>query len=103
MIRRPPRSTLSSSSAASDVYKRQRFDNITVEGDTIIKPTFTSTALTTGIINRPYSYPVTASGSPAPTFSVSGNPSWLTLNGNILSGIPPAVGTFGPVTITATN
>ena len=26
MIRRPPRSTLSSSSAASDVYKRQRLD-----------------------------------------------------------------------------
>src|SRR5674536_387387 len=26
MIRRPPRSTLSSSSAASDVYKRQGFD-----------------------------------------------------------------------------
>ena len=28
MIRRPPRSTLSSSSAASDVYKRQLFDNL---------------------------------------------------------------------------
>eukprot|EP00656_Telonema_subtile_P038227 TRINITY_DN42904_c0_g1_i1.p1 TRINITY_DN42904_c0_g1~~TRINITY_DN42904_c0_g1_i1.p1 ORF type:complete len:109 (+),score=24.61 TRINITY_DN42904_c0_g1_i1:50-376(+) len=27
MFRRPPRSTLSSSSAASDVYKRQRNDN----------------------------------------------------------------------------
>ena len=27
MIRRPPRSTLSPSSAASDVYKRQLFDN----------------------------------------------------------------------------
>src|SRR5665648_1286796 len=27
MIRRPPRSTLSSSSAASDVYKRQRYPN----------------------------------------------------------------------------
>src|SRR5674536_24388 len=27
MIRRPPRSTLSSSSAASDVYKRQLYDN----------------------------------------------------------------------------
>src|SRR5664279_6002162 len=27
MIRRPPRSTLSSSSAASDVYKRQRLDD----------------------------------------------------------------------------
>jgi formylmethanofuran dehydrogenase subunit D len=80
-----------------------RFDNITVEGDTITKPAFTSTALTTGIINRPYSYAITATGAPAPTFSVSGNPSWLTLSGNILSGTPPAVGTFGPVTITATN
>src|SRR5664280_3261666 len=28
MIRRPPRSTLSSSSAASDVYKRQVMDNL---------------------------------------------------------------------------
>ena len=28
MIRRPPRSTLSSSSAASDVYKRQELDRI---------------------------------------------------------------------------
>ena len=27
MIRRPPRSTLSSSSAASDVYKRQKIDS----------------------------------------------------------------------------
>ncbi len=80
-----------------------RFDNITVEGDTIIKPVFTSNALTTGIINMPYSYTITATGSPAPTFSVSGNPSWLTLNGNILSGTPPSQDTFGPITITATN
>ena len=28
MIRRPPRSTLSSSSAASDVYKRQKVENV---------------------------------------------------------------------------
>jgi len=80
-----------------------RFDNITIEGDTIIKPAFTSTALTTGIINRLYSYSITSTGTPAPTYSVSGNPSWLTLSGNILSGTPPSVGTFGPVTITATN
>ena len=32
MIRRPPRSTLSSSSAASDVYKRQVVDNLKNEG-----------------------------------------------------------------------
>ncbi|MGC1390504.1 MAG: T9SS type A sorting domain-containing protein [Bacteroidales bacterium] len=80
-----------------------RFDNITIEGDSIIKPTFTSTALTTGIINRLYSYSITSTGAPAPTYSVSGNPSWLTLADNILSGTPPSVGTFGPVTITATN
>ncbi len=80
-----------------------RFDNITVEGDTIVKPAFTSTALTTGIINRPYSYTITTTGSPAAVYSVSGNPDWLTLSGNILSGTPPAIGTFGPVTITASN
>jgi hypothetical protein len=80
-----------------------RFDNITIEGDTIIKPAFTSTALTTGIINRLYSYSIISTGTPAPTYSVSGNPSWLTLSDNILSGTPPSVGTFGPVTITATN
>jgi|GEM_PF-745880 len=80
-----------------------RFDNITVEGDTIIQPVFTSTALTSGIINRPYSYTITATGIPEPTYSVSGNPSWLTLTDNILSGTPPSVDTFGPITITATN
>src|SRR5664280_3442482 len=31
MIRRPPRSTLSSSSAASDVYKRQILDRVSQE------------------------------------------------------------------------
>ena len=31
MIRRPPRSTLSSSSAASDVYKRQIAESITIK------------------------------------------------------------------------
>src|SRR5674536_406734 len=39
MIRRPPRSTLSSSSAASDVYKRQERD--------VLLPTIASTELTT--------------------------------------------------------
>src|SRR5674536_137097 len=34
MIRRPPRSTLSSSSAASDVYKRQAHTVMTLSGQT---------------------------------------------------------------------
>ena len=42
MIRRPPRSTLSSSSAASDVYKRQVAGCILNEGDEVMipQPTF---------------------------------------------------------------
>src|SRR5665648_272961 len=35
MIRRPPRSTLSSSSAASDVYKRQQLEEAHVECDVV--------------------------------------------------------------------
>jgi hypothetical protein len=80
-----------------------RFDNITVEGDTIIRPSFTSTALISGIINTPYSYTITTTGTPVPTISVTGNPSWLTLNNNVLSGTPTSVATFGPITVTATN
>ena len=35
MIRRPPRSTLDRSSAASDVYKRQVADNVDLERDAV--------------------------------------------------------------------
>ena len=80
-----------------------RFDNITVEGDTMIAPIFTSSPLTTGIISKPYSYTATVTGFPAPSFSISGNPGWLSFNGGILSGTPAAIGTFGPIIITATN
>jgi formylmethanofuran dehydrogenase subunit D len=80
-----------------------RFDNITVEGDTMLAPVITSTALTGGIINLPYSYTIKSTGDPAPTFSVSGNPTWLTLHDNVLSGTPTLVDTIDPITITATN
>src|SRR5664280_3846628 len=46
MIRRPPRSTLSSSSAASDVYKRQVFSlddfRIIMSGNQAVKDIFSS-------------------------------------------------------------
>ena len=80
-----------------------RFDNITVEGDTVIAPDITSTALTAAIINRNYSYTIITSGNPSPALSVSGNPAWLTLNNNILSGIPPSIDTIGSITIMASN
>src|SRR5664280_3838676 len=55
MIRRPPRSTLSSSSAASDVYKRQIvgwevYENESMEYASI---TFTRTYIREGICARP--------------------------------------------------
>ncbi|MGA1977394.1 MAG: T9SS type A sorting domain-containing protein, partial [Bacteroidales bacterium] len=66
-------------------------------------PQITSTAVTMGVEGIAYTYTITITGTPAPSLSVSGNPSWLTLNGNILSGIPTSTGTTGSITITATN
>lgn len=68
-----------------------------------VAPVITSTAPTTAFVGQLYTYTITATGSP--TFSVAGNPAWLTLAGNVLSGTPAAgdIGTAGPITITATN
>jgi hypothetical protein len=68
-------------------------------------PVITSSAPTTALVGSAYSYTITASGNPAPSFGVSGQPGWLSLAGNTLSGTPGAgdVGTAGPITITATN
>ena len=66
-------------------------------------PAITSTAPTTATVGTAYTYTITTTGSPVPTLSVSGNPSWLTLTGSTLSGTPTAAGTAGPITITASN
>src|SRR5665648_1263251 len=50
MIRRPPRSTLSSSSAASDVYKRQDFDMFIWGWGGDVDPNFILSILTTDSI-----------------------------------------------------
>ena len=81
----------------------QQIFSLTIADVTPVAPAITSTAPTTGIVNSLYTYTVTSTGVPVPTISVSGNPSWLTLTGNTLSGTPPSDGVFGPVTITATN
>jgi len=56
-------------------------------------------------VGAAYSYVVTATGFPAPTFSATNLPAWLTLIGDTLSGTPQAadVGTAGPISISATN
>ncbi len=69
-------------------------------------PAFTSGAPPGGTFNVAYSHTYTASGSPAPTFSVTSGalPSGLSLNSSsgVLSGTPTAAGTFTGV-VTATN
>jgi FG-GAP-like repeat/Bacterial Ig-like domain (group 3)/Putative Ig domain len=61
-------------------------------------PVFTSAPLPNGIYNTAYTFRITASGSPAPTFQVPANalPAGLILNGvtGVISGIPTVVGTF---------
>jgi hypothetical protein len=70
-------------------------------------PAITSADTTTFPVGTSGSFSVTATGSPAPTFSEIGAlPTGVTLNptSGVLSG-PPATGTAGtyPITITATN
>ncbi|MGB2900514.1 MAG: Ig-like domain repeat protein [Candidatus Acidiferrum sp.] len=71
-----------------------------------IAPTITSANNTAFTVNSAGTFTVTATGSPAPTFSETGAlPSGVTLSSaGVLSGTP-ALGTVGsyPITITATN
>jgi large repetitive protein len=70
-----------------------------------VAPAITSTPGSTVTVFDTYTYTIVATGDPAPTFSVSGEPSWLTLAGNVLSGTPGAgdIGPTGNITITAEN
>jgi len=70
-------------------------------------PKITSTTSTIFTVGLPSSLTVTATGTPAPTFSATGLPSWASLDATtgVLSGTAPssAAGTQFPLTITATN
>lgn len=74
-------------------------------GPTTASPQFTSTPATSGAEGRLYVYAATADGNPAPTLVASGLPGWLTFDSNndILIGTPTVAGTYGPITITASN
>lgn len=68
-------------------------------------PDITSTPPPTATVGVQYTYTIAATGTPPPTFSVSGNPAWLQLAGNVLSGTPNMVdaGPTAPITVTAMN
>ncbi len=69
-------------------------------------PAITSSASTTFTPGQLGSFTVIATGNPTPTFSISGNPPWLSINPTtgVLSGTPPGVGPYSvSFTITASN
>ncbi|MCW8136939.1 MAG: hypothetical protein KIT75_14895 [Planctomycetota bacterium] len=80
---------------------------LTITTSAPVAPAFTSTPITSGMEGAMYSYTATASGLPAPTFSIMGTlPAWLMWDGtDTLSGTPGMgdAGNYGPFTITATN
>jgi hypothetical protein len=69
-----------------------------------VAPTITSAAPpATGTVGTAYNFTVTATGTPAPTFTAPGLPTGLTIStAGVISGTPSAAGTF-PGTITAAN
>jgi hypothetical protein len=72
-----------------------------------LKPVFTSASSTTARVGHSFSFNVTATGYPAPTFSISGHlPSGVTFNAGtgVLSGTPAhATNGIYAITISATN
>ncbi|WP_144803209.1 ice-binding family protein [Curtobacterium sp. BH-2-1-1] len=69
-----------------------------------VAPTITSGTPTTATAGTPYDYTVTATGTPAPTFTATGLPTGLSIDGStgVISGTPTTPGT-STVTITASN
>ncbi|MFA5783728.1 MAG: Ig domain-containing protein, partial [Phycisphaerae bacterium] len=77
--------------------------SFTTEG---IAPIITSTAITTAAVNQAYSYDVDATGTPAPTFSLSVSPSGMTIDSEtgVISWTPDSsqLG-LNAVTVVASN
>jgi len=65
-------------------------------------PSITSQPTVTGVVGEPFSYQITATGSPAPTITAAWLPPGLSLVGSVITGVPTQEGSYA-VTITATN
>ena len=74
---------------------------ITIEAG-IVAPQITSELTAIGEVNQAFSYEIATTGTDPVSVSVSNLPTGLSLNGNIISGIPTIPGTYY-ITMTATN
>jgi lysophospholipase L1-like esterase len=74
------------------------------EGPPPAPPVITSTPNTTATVNEPYSYQVTATGNPAPTFALTTSPDGMSINETtgLITWTPAITGTF-EVTVVAEN
>ena len=70
--------------------------------DTSSLPVITSSLSVSGTYNAAFSYTITATGSPAPSFSASALPPGVSFSSPTISGTPSAAGTYN-VMLTATN
>lgn len=68
-------------------------------------PMFTSSPVLVAAFDLPYVYTIEVAGFPSPTISMSNAPTWLALNGNVLSGTPAQsdLGMSMELTLSATN
>ncbi len=66
-----------------------------------VAPIITSTPVTTAVVNQPFSYVLTATGKPTPSFSLVTGPTGMTVDANTgLVSWTPTVAQFGPQAVT---
>ncbi|GAB3798591.1 hypothetical protein GCM10028798_11070 [Humibacter antri] len=88
-------------SGSAQITARLDGQSVTVTVGQATAPAFTGAASASVASGAAFSVPISSTGSPAPTLSVSGQPTWVAVSGAALAGTAPA-GTTGSFTFTLT-
>lgn len=77
---------------------------VSVTDNDALAPTFTSAPVTSAVVKAPYNYQATATGQPAPAYSLTTPPDGMTVHptSGVISWTPAATGNFS-VTLNAAN
>ncbi len=88
----------------TDAGSTVQSNTVTIQPSTPTAPTIVSSPVTTAELGVLYTYDVNASGSPAPTYSLTDNPAGMTINTTTgLIEWTPALAESAYVTVVATN